>query len=142
MVPRRLQKEAKARSGIRVILDDQDTLRSEPPLRLARGRRRRAVPDVRQERQPDHELRTSPRPVAGDADDSALHLDEPLHEGEPEPQAPHGAIRLLAGLHEHVEDARQEVGRNPHTGVAHADDRVRALGPDCHRDAPSEAACT
>ena len=112
-----------------MILDDQDTLRREPRLRLARLRRRgdpRRAPGAAVGRMNSAPW---PGPSLATPDGSALHLDEPLHEGEPEAEAAHGAMRLLAGLHEHVEDARQEIGRNAARRCrARADDRVRALG--------------
>ena len=121
-----------------MILDDQHALSLGRALRLLRWRRR-AIPGVRQERQSDDELRAKARPVAGDPDGSALHLDEPLHERESEAQAALGAMRLLTGLHEHVEDARQELGAIPTPVSRTRDDRVRAprtgSSPRCARPA-------
>ena len=60
-------------------------------------------------------------------DGSAVHLDEALHQREPDAEPARGAATRPVGLHEHVEDARQHLGRDADAGIAHRDDHVVVL---------------
>ena len=59
------------------------------------------------------ELAPRPRPVAARRDRAAVQLDEAAHDREPEAEAALRAVERLALLHEQLEHARQQLGRDP-----------------------------
>src|SRR5688500_14165750 len=62
---------------------------------------------------------------AGSADATAVHLDEPPHDGQADAQTALGASVRTIRLYEKVEDVRQDIGRETDAIVADAhDDRV------------------
>src|SRR6185295_10620477 len=89
------------------------------------------------ERETHDELAAPPRAVAARLDRTAMHFDEPLHQREPDTEA---ALRVLwhaCALHERLEDARQDIGRNAYAGVFHGDHDAAALAPDREPDPPA-----
>ena len=98
-------------SGVRLLVRDQ--------IERA-GRRRR--------RQPDRERAALARPVAPGLDRSAVQLDQPPRQREPDAEAAVAAIAVAGELREHVEDVRQHLRRNADARVLHAQADVVALG--------------
>src|SRR6185369_17560175 len=68
----------------------------------------------------DHELATAPRPLATNRDASAMQLDEPLRDREPDAEAALRAIERLIALHEQIEDVRQDLRIDADALIAHA----------------------
>ena len=74
------------------------------------------------------ELAAAPPPRARRRDGAAVQLDEPLHQRQPEAEAPARAVERLRLLHEQIEDALQQVGPDALAGIPHAQHGV-AVGP-------------
>src|SRR5438477_459576 len=77
--------------------------------------------------EPHGELAAGPSSVALGHDGPAMHPDQPLHDRETDAEAALRAVEGTLALREEVEDPRQEVRRQPHPVVAHAQYRLLAL---------------
>ena len=78
-----------------------------------------------------------PGPVAGGLDRAAVHLDQPLHQRQPDAQAALRAVERAIDLREEVEHLGQHLRGNADAGVAHAEHR---LLPFPRRGNPDRAA--
>ena len=109
------------RRGVEVVLDDQHakgTTTGRPgPFR---GRRRRGLDG--DDREANLHLGALPRAGAPDLDLAVLHLHEASRQGQSDAQAADRAFEDGLGLVEHLEDARESVGRDADAGIADADD--------------------
>src|SRR5206468_8676578 len=68
------------------------------------------------------------------ADATTAELDEPLHDGEPDPRAAPRAIARLVHAVEALEDARQVGRRDAVTCVRDAHEHLAGPAPSAHRD--------
>ena len=91
------------------------------------GRRRRRLAE---DRQADDELAAVAEALAVRLDAAAVQLHQPVDEGEADAEPAVRAIQRAGGLHEKIEDARQQFRVDAHAVVAHADDDLGRLGAD------------
>src|SRR5207248_1488415 len=84
-------------------------------------------------------LRAATGPVAAHADLAAMQLDEPLDQGQPQPETAAAAVDARLALGKSVEDSRHEIRFHANAGVADADDGAVLAGVDGDgdRDAPA-----
>ena len=102
------------------------------------GPRAAAREPLRRHREPDGEGAPLARPVALGRDRPAVHLDQALHQREPDPEPAGGPLDAPVHLGEHVEDARQGRGRDADPGVpdGHDDLALAPLGGEPDAAAP------
>jgi hypothetical protein len=67
--------------------------------------------------QPHDELGPPPNPLAASIDPAVVHLDQPPHKRQPDPQPALCLLQRPIHLTEHVEDVGQLVGRDADAGV-------------------------
>ncbi len=53
---------------------------------------------------------------------AAMHLDQPLDQGQSDAQSAVRAVERALGLREEIEYSRQQVARDPDAGITHAQD--------------------
>ena len=125
VVPAELERLAQAVGRVDVVLDDEHAAGCGPRRRGASvggGSARGGL-----ERQADRERRRPCRgPSLARADRAAVHLHQPLDEGEPEAEPALAAVEGRVRLREGLEQAGQHLRRDPHAGVAHREDRAAA----------------
>src|SRR5438552_4460459 len=122
-----LEEHAKGLPRVGVVLDESD-----PPRRTRGRRRRRDAPrDGGGERgKADREDAPGARAGALRVHGTAVKLDEPLDQGQADPEAAAAAIQGALALDEPVEDAREEHGTYAHAAVLHPKHRPGSLAPD------------
>ena len=107
-----------------------------------RGRRRRSFAE---DGQADDEFRAVAEAFAAGFDAAAVQFHKALHEREADPQAAVLAVQRAAGLHEKIEDMRQQFGLDARAVVAHGDGdfwRLSAIGAfGAERDVDSRRRC-
>src|SRR5438128_8522415 len=91
---------------------------------MARSRRyvadrARRLAALRQRWESHLELATFPRTVASCLDATAMHLDQPLYECQPDSKTALRPIQRMISLREEVEYARRHLRRNSDTGIAY-----------------------
>lgn len=67
-------------------------------------------------------------------DATAMHLDQPLYECQPDSKAALRPIQIMVGLREEVEHAGQHLRRNSDTGIAYTEHHFRLLELYQHLD--------
>ena len=97
----------------------------------------RGLRRLEQQRQPDHEFAPQAGALAVRADGPAVHLQQPAHQGEPDPETAVRVMRVAVELGEQVEDPGQHLRGNADAVVAHPDFDLRPLAADAETDAPS-----
>ena len=103
-----LERLLEALGGVEVVLDDEDANAARLPPML--GSRQLQAPLGRQiQRQLESEERALPGPVALCAHGSAVQLDEPLDQRQPEAEPSAAAVECPVRLHEGLEEPGQEL---------------------------------
>src|ERR1043166_7866826 len=85
---------------------------------------------IRQQRERGGKLRALPGAVTVRRDSAAVKFDQMTNDREAETQATKTARRRTVCLAKTIENARQKLGRDSLTRVAHGDRRVRAVAFD------------
>ena len=122
-----LEEHAKGLPRVGVVFDESD------PPRRTRGRRlRRDAPRDGGGERGKADREDAPRARAGAlrVHGTAVKLDEPLDQGQADPEAAAAAIQGALALDEQVEDAREELGTYAHAAVLHPKHRPGSLAPD------------
>ena len=103
----------------------------------ATGCRERRLRRFSRDRQAHDELAAAARPVAVRFDGAAVHLHQRLHQRQADAQPVARALQRRIDLREHVEDARQFVGRDADAVVPHSDHGLPAFLLDGQPDVPA-----
>ena len=83
------------------------------------------------------ELGALPDPVTVRLDPTPMELHEAPHDGQTDPEPAGRSLEPALGLHEDVEDARQQLRRDPDAVVAHAHHGLGAVALRGELDAPA-----
>src|SRR5712692_7550118 len=122
-----LEKHAKRFPRVGIVLDEGDpTRRSRCRRHLPRAPRGRCV----ERGNADGEDAPGPRPLAGRVHAPPVKLDQPLDQGQPDPEAAATTVQGPLALDEEVEDAREKLRTYSYAAVPHAQHRAPALVRD------------
>ena len=121
---------SQALGRVDVVFDDEH-----PPTRHRRHCSRSGHGGLgRREREANAELGPSTRACAVGRDVATMELDQPLHQGEPQPEAAPAAIQAGVGLAERLKQASEQLGAHALTGVGDAEDGATSDGVELQGD--------
>src|SRR5262249_25959308 len=125
-----LQHHRKRIGRVDVVVDDQHALRGAAQPFAARLVRSGSL----DARQTDLERRAFAEALPASHHLPAMHLDQPLHHGQADPQAALRTIQRPISLYEQLEYPGQKLLRQAYPIIADLDDRLLVLGPALDAD--------